>query len=110
MTQRSAKLHLEILCYYGLTSDSQFETSILQRTAIAPVIGDTSHRIIEILQCQQVCCTMLIIVKVNTQTVVQEISLKTNIEFAGLLPRNLFVTNVIELCGSSLPQILTNGE
>ena len=97
VSHRGTYLHIERLGKDGLARHRQLKARIVERTTIAPIVVDTSHRIVETLQREQVAGVVDVVVEVHTQAIVEPIGFHTNIDLVGLLPLYLVVTDVVEL-------------
>ena len=97
MANAGAQLHVPVLAYNGLATDGDLETLVLQSSAVAPVAVDTTNGVGEALQGEQVVGLVVEIVEGEAQAVVEQITLQTDIQLAGVLPLNLIVTDVGQL-------------
>ena len=79
-------LNIEVAGDNRLGSDCYLETSVVERTAIAPVVVDTSYGIFEGLQRQQIGGVVEIVVEVNAQAIVEHIGFESEVHLAGLFP------------------------
>ena len=97
VTDGSTNLQTQVVGGNGFAVNAHLETSVLDLTVVGPVVVDTADGVLKRLQGQQVLGAMDEVVGTQTQTVVEEVGLQTDIQFRRGLPLDLLVTHIGEL-------------
>ena len=97
MTDGSTNLQTQVVSDNGFAVNAHLETGILDLTVVGPVVVDTADGVLKRLQGQQVLGAVDEVVGTQTQTVVEEVGLQTDIQFRRGLPLDLLVTHIGEL-------------
>ena len=96
MTGADAHLQGQVTGHNGLGRHGDLETTVVERTAVAPVVIDTGYGVVEALQRQQVARMVHEVVEVDTQPVAQQPSLQADIGLTGLLPADGLVADIVK--------------
>ena len=97
MSNSHASLKIPILCNDRLTIYSNFKTLVDKSSVIHPIVINTSNRVVEGLQCQQVKCLMHEVCEVESQTIIQEVCCHTIVPLLCRLPLHLIITDICQL-------------
>ena len=101
VSYRCANLHIPVLCHYGLEGHHGLIARVLQLTAITPIAIDTADGAGEALQGQQIISVVDKVVNIQTEAVIEEIALKSEVHLLRILPLYLVITDVGQLSTDS---------
>ena len=97
VTDCSADFHVPILADDWLEGNAYFSTHIAKASTIAPVVVDTTDRVVERLERKEVLGVVNVEIYACTDAVVHEVTLNTYVELRGGFPLDVVVSDVREL-------------